>query len=210
LINERIQNDRKKAQIEQIEQEKELSNLKFYFIAITAILLALLFIFVVYKLRNDARKKELQQKLENQKFQNELNSKSERLTQSILSLNRKKDFANEILNRVESFRDLAPHEINSLKLYIENELDIDNSRLDLEHFLSSLGKEFLSRIKTIHPDLTENEIKLIVLIRMNLSLKQIAIIRNISTPSVKIAKNRLKKKLNIPDEQPLLDYLSNF
>ena len=54
-----------------------------------------------------------------------------------------------------------------------------------------------------------NELKLFAYLRMNLSTKEIAQLMNISVRGVEISRYRLRKKLHIPSEKSLFDYLIN-
>ena len=57
-------------------------------------------------------------------------------------------------------------------------------------------------------DLTKLDVKLAALIVMNMSNKDIGISKNITPESVKIAKNRLKKKLSLSKEDDLHEHLN--
>ena len=98
--------------------------------------------------------------------------------------------------------------IRSASCSLDIELDIDDSLIEMEKYISEIGKDFFIRLKSVHPGLSENDIKLVVLIRMRLNIKQIAIVRNITPESVKIAKNRLSKRLNLTSGRVLFEYLS--
>jgi DNA-binding CsgD family transcriptional regulator len=64
-------------------------------------------------------------------------------------------------------------------------------------------KGFNSTAIKKYPEITPNEIRLMALIRMSLSTKEIANILNISVPGVKKARQRLRKKMNLPSEESL-------
>lgn len=66
-----------------------------------------------------------------------------------------------------------------------------DQELELVH--SSLFSELLQK----HPSLTANNLKLISYVKMHLTNKEIADLLYISADSVKVAKNRLKKKLHL-------------
>jgi DNA-binding CsgD family transcriptional regulator len=60
-------------------------------------------------------------------------------------------------------------------------------------------------VKARFPDITANELRLLALLKMNLSSKEIANILNISQEGIKKARYRLRKKLNIATEDSLQD-----
>jgi tetratricopeptide (TPR) repeat protein len=63
------------------------------------------------------------------------------------------------------------------------------------------------RIKQLFPQLTKNDIKLCILIRNELSTKEIALYTNIAAGSVEVAKYRLRKKLGFDNHAEMLDKL---
>ena len=69
--------------------------------------------------------------------------------------------------------------------------------------------EFYNKLNITYPHLTELDVKLAAMVVMNMSNKDIAISRNITPGSVRIAKNRLKKKLNISEETDLTAHLKS-
>ena len=70
-------------------------------------------------------------------------------------------------------------------------------------------KEFFDKIKERHPELTSNDLRLCAYLRLNLSSKEIAPLVNISVKSVEIKRYRLRKKMNLPREVNLTDYIMN-
>ena len=64
-------------------------------------------------------------------------------------------------------------------------------KINIEH------KDFIVRLKKQHSPLTANEVKQCLLIRTNLTYKEIAALMDISVNGVKIARNRLRKKLKL-------------
>ena len=193
--------------IELLRQEKEISQLKIYLLISSVLLLLTLATIIILRMRAIAIKKRKRQEQENQILERDIEDRDERLTQSVMGLKRKSDFAEELIKKIAALDSIDTREKQMLKLFIENELSIDTSTLEMEKYIHETGKDFFPRLKLAHPDLTENEIKLIALIKMNLTIKQIAIIKNITPNSVKVAKNRLRKKLNLGPGASISDYL---
>ena len=84
---------------------------------------------------------------------------------------------------------------------------------DWEYFASHFDKvhsDFLLALKEHYPNLTSNELKLSAYLRMNLSTKEVAQLMNISVRGVEISRYRLRKKLGIPTEVNLFQFLMNF
>jgi AraC family chitin signaling transcriptional activator len=68
-------------------------------------------------------------------------------------------------------------------------------------------KDFLKRIKVLHPSLTPNDLRLCAYLRLNLSSKEVAPLFNISVRSVEIKRYRLRKKMDLLHDQGLVEYI---
>ncbi|MEZ7954189.1 MAG: LuxR C-terminal-related transcriptional regulator, partial [Bacteroidales bacterium] len=69
--------------------------------------------------------------------------------------------------------------------------------------------DFSNRLSQRFPNLTLQDRRLIVLLRIGFSSKEIAPILNISVKSVEISRYRLRKKLNLSQEESLTDLIKN-
>ena len=75
--------------------------------------------------------------------------------------------------------------------------------------LLELNVDFVDNLKNSYPQLTPGEIELCMMIRANYTSKEIADTRNINPNSVKMARNRLRKKLNIEGDTNLYQFISS-
>ena len=66
---------------------------------------------------------------------------------------------------------------------------------------------FSAQLLDLHPELTAYDLKLCQLVRLNLSSKEIAAMLNISPASVNTARYRLRKRLQLREDQDLNKYL---
>ncbi|MCE7995776.1 MAG: hypothetical protein HEP71_27605 [Roseivirga sp.] len=74
----------------------------------------------------------------------------------------------------------------------------------MDHLLLELqqsNQQFQAQLQAICPSLTAYELRLCTYLKTNLSTKEIATLLNITPDSVKKAKHRLRKKLNIKPEE---------
>ena len=67
---------------------------------------------------------------------------------------------------------------------------------------------FIGRLQTRHPEISVKDQKLCSYIRLGLSSKEISGLLNITHKSVEIARVRLRKKLQIPSSNRLINYIS--
>ncbi len=124
-----------------------------------------------------------------------------------LELIMKDDFSNVLVKKLNSIESLSSSEIKNVEMFVQNELGVKSVRAQLQNQMGSLSGDFYSALSIKHPNLTELDSKLAAMIVMNMSNKDIATSKNISTGSVKISKNRLKKKMNLTSIDDLTEYL---
>ena len=82
----------------------------------------------------------------------------------------------------------------------------DDWKLFQEAF-NNADKKFLKKVKKLHPTLTPNDLRLCAYLRLNLSSKEIAPLLNISPRSVEVKRYRLRKKMDLPHEFSLTNYI---
>ena len=69
---------------------------------------------------------------------------------------------------------------------------------------------FFKDLKQAFPEVSNAELKLCALLRLNMNLKESAKILGIAVDSVKTARYRLRKKLGLKTEDNLVDFLIQF
>jgi hypothetical protein len=77
------------------------------------------------------------------------------------------------------------------------------------HF-DQVHTDFIKRLKERYPQLSPNDLKLCAYLRMNLSSKEIAPLLNISVRGIEISRYRLRKKMQLPAETVLSEFMLNF
>lgn len=70
--------------------------------------------------------------------------------------------------------------------------------------------DFKTKVKERFSDLTDAEFQLMIMLRIGLTTKEIALFRNIEPASVRIYKNRLKNKLNLDKQDDLEQFIASF
>lgn len=103
-------------------------------------------------------------------------------------------------------KNMLPGVIRDLKMLIDADTKKD---FDL-HFIQ-MHPDFYERLLADFPKLTQNELRLCAFVKSNLNIKEIAAINGISAESVKTARKRLRKSLNLTGEDiTLLEFLSKY
>lgn len=144
-------------------------------------------------------------KLKNEKLQHEIDSKTRELSASTMNIIKK----NEILTTIKEELSLVNEKDRIkpvIKIINKNLSNTSNWELFQEAF-NNADSDFLKKIKTIHPNLTPNDLRLCAYLRLNLSSKEIAPLLNISARSVEIKRYRLRKKMELAHEKSLVEYI---
>ena len=149
--------------------------------------------------------------LKNEKIEDELKSKSQELSQMMLSaLDR-----NELITRVK--RDLTKVQEDLLAAdakqaskrlaQMQNKLAQDaNTRVDWERFEQNfdiVNDSFMRKLQAKFPWISTNEKRLCVYIIMGMQNKEIAPLMNISVRGVEMLRYRLRKKMDMQREDDL-------
>ncbi len=114
----------------------------------------------------------------------------------------------EIIEIKSSVKDPeARQAFNRLSLMISQNLSIDRDREKFQMHINEQNSNFLRILSEKYPSITENEKRLTVLLRLNLSSKEIASILNISPKSVEMNRYRLRKKLKVSPKVNLSDFI---
>lgn len=123
--------------------------------------------------------------------------------------------SNELLNDV--IEKLSEMEVHPEKNILSNAIrdlktlvDVDTKK-DFDLHFVQMHPDFYQKLLTDFPKLTQNELRLCAFVKSNLSVKEIAAINGISADSVKTARKRLRKSLNLTGEDvSLLEFLSKY
>ncbi len=154
------------------------------------------------------------QLLENQQMEDLLNYKNKELTTMALNLIEKNNFLELLKAKIEEIKletnDLAIiKKLNNLYLLISQNQNLENDREAFQMHVDELNKDFFYKLNSLYPDLTKNEKRLCVYLRLNMSSKEIAALTNISPKSVEMNRYRLRKKMNLGPDEKLDKVLQN-
>jgi DNA-binding CsgD family transcriptional regulator len=150
--------------------------------------------------------------LKNDKLESEIDFKNSELASTAMHLVKK----GELLSKIKSELTLimrsydnpqATGEIKKLLKSLGEDENIDKEWEAFSKHFDRVHNDFLTALKQKHPNITPSELKLSAYLNMNLSTKEIAQLMNISVRGVEISRYRLRKKLEIPTELSLFDYM---
>ena len=144
-------------------------------------------------------------KLKNDRLKSELESKNRELATTAMSLINKNELLQGIKNDLLQLEDTASRK--EVARVIDKNLSNNSDWEFFKEAFNNADKDFLSKMKNKHPELTANDLKFCAFLRLNLSSKEIAPLLNISVRSVEIKRYRLRKKMNLEHSVNLIDYI---
>jgi len=164
-------------------------------------------------LKYEAEIKEKQiAELEREKLQAELASKNREIANSAMSLVYKNELLQKLNQEISKLKDgngkLIPEDQQrKIQNIITEGMNDERDWVLFENSFNEAHGSFFKKLKAEHPDLVPNDLKLCAFLHMNMSSKEMASLLNISLRGVEIRRYRLRKKLNIPQNMNLTEFL---
>lgn len=160
-------------------------------------------------LEKQFREKETNALLEQERLKNEIESRNRKLSAKALYLSDRNQLIEDIITSLSKkpklSKDLSlTNQIKTLKNHLKADDEWDSF---ITHF-EEVNHGFLTRLKTLHPTLTSNDVRFLAYIYMNLSVKEIASILNITIEACRKRKDRMAAKMEISENISLYDYIS--
>ena len=181
VVNRQYQRYYKKQQLKLIEQNRKELELK--------------------ELENE----QMVMRLNTEALEQSIENKNRELAISTMSLIKKNEFLRTIQSELS--KSGGESEIKRVIKVIDRNLNNTDDWKFFEEAFNNADKDFLKKVKNLHPKLTSNDLRLCAYLRLNLSSKEIAPLLNISARSVEVKRYRLRKKMNLPHETNLTNYI---
>ncbi len=217
---------KKEKEIAQLEKEKQESRftkniLIFSIICLVATVVAVGF-FIRFRIRKRQEIYDMEVKLrQNQvdharlrelELRNEIEFKNRELTSYTMNFVQKSEMMEELKRNLQEIRSSEP--LVSRKLagtirLIEGAYQVDREWEDFKLQFENVHSDFFTMLRQRCPDLTNGDLKLCALLKLNMNMKEAAKILGISPESVKTARYRLRKKFNLNQEDNLVDFIQN-
>ncbi|WP_207420107.1 tetratricopeptide repeat protein [Desertivirga brevis] len=220
--------------IAQFQNDKQLNLLIIFSTILISILLVCLGISVIsrqrLKIKNEqqlneqnrvlyeSQKKSLEfdlrsKHLKEESLKGELELKSKELTSHTLHLIKKNQLLDELKDKLNAMiKDDKRDQRKELKQVINLINQNNNQDKNWEDFrivFERVHENFFDRLKKHSNALTSSDYRLVALLKMNLNSADIATMLGISQDSLRIARYRLRKKLNLEEGENLSAFLQN-
>jgi len=162
----------------------------------------------ILELEMEAERKLRQQEHEKHMLEMEVQNKASEVAGKSLSIAKHNDMIESIQEALEAKQNTAELKTAIKKIIKTNTLS-KNEWQSFEKNLVKSHEEFVNRLSKKYPTLTSKDIKLCIYLKMNLSSKEIAPLMNISYRGVELHRYRLRKKLDINQEESLTRFMIN-
>ncbi len=230
--------EKKGLEIKLLTEEHEKANLKntyYIYILFTSLLIVLALLYVIVLRSKNARQRlliveqiqhtqllelnknellRINQEQEAELIKQELENKQKMLLSKLLLISHNSEFISDILRQL---------------LHLNKEIDSLGQQTKLKEIIKALNsevnskkwdefqneyfnshEEFFSKLNEKHPNLTAGEHRLCILLKMNLSIKEISDLTMQAPRAIEMARYRLRIKFNLEREDNLTSYLSSF
>ena len=139
----------------------------------------------------------------------ELTAKKRTLTGQALAMAEKNEMLHSLKNQLNEIAE-SQKENSGLRQLVNKFERAESQQQDWDKFMhvfNEVHPTLLVNMKKSYATLTANDLRLIALMRMNFSNKEIASILHISDESLKKARYRLRKKLTLPSTHNIFDFV---
>lgn len=208
--------EQKQREIDRLNYEGELAQQeKVIYVILVAILIGMFVCLTgFFKRRNRLQKQEIKgHKMKKAEVEKELEFKKNEFASHSLDLIQKDGLLKDIKDSIQVVRQNTSTDQGTseeLRLLI-NKLDfnvnIEKNWEDFKLHFEQIHGDFSMTLSRKYPQLSSNELRLCSLIKIGLSVKEMATLLNISTQGVKTARYRLRKKFALKNEDKLLSFL---
>lgn len=153
-------------------------------------------------------KKQLEKELLDERVKNTLFQTQKVMADKAMRL----EFQEEFLSRIKKVSKVSTTkspELNTLVSELQSQIQTEKKNEILEKNYTDIDVAFEKNLLKYYPNLTKSEREVCALMRLNLSLKEIMAIKNVSMPSIKSSRYRIRKKLGLEQGQELEQFIQN-
>ena len=195
------------------KQAIRTSNIILILLGVSLILAAAL-LWLIYKQRREARletgniKKQSEQKIE--QLNEDLTIKERELTSKTIFINQKNQILEKLIDELDELKksEVSAQSIQHLQLQLKQELS-PNAWKEFETQFNEVHPGFQGRLLTGYPGLTPAERRLCSFIRLDMNTREISSLSGQSIKSIEVARTRIRRKLNIPHEHNLANFIAS-
>lgn len=154
-------------------------------------------------------------RLNTEKLETELEHKNKELTssavhvmQNMQAVHKMRDQLLETMEAVKCKE--TQKQLKKLMKSVEEEIKLEDNWDQFELHFNQVHEDFLRRLSEEYPELTHRDLKLCAYLRLNLTSKEIASLLKLSLRGVETSRYRLRKKMNLEQEENLTEFILKY
>ncbi len=211
LLQTLFELEQKDNAISRFESEKSLNRLIAFGAALIAVLITLLGLSIISRQRLKIRNEHKLHEQNRSTLKGELELKSKELTTHTLHIIRKNELLEELKTKLNAIvkddkRDQRK-ELKQLVSLININHNQDKSWEDFRAVFEKVHEHFFESVRKHAAQVSAADLRLLALLKMNLSSADIATMLGISPDSLRISRYRLRKKLGLPEGESLTTFV---
>jgi tetratricopeptide (TPR) repeat protein len=202
--------DLKNEQILLLLKEKQLARQKYFIIVISLLLILISGLYAISYKQKKAKEKQLLLEAELKDAKNKIETKQRELTLKAMHISQQGHILSNVKDQLENVKKENPGSkvtIQSLLSNINQQLN-QNAFKDFEKYFIEVHPKFYDTLKLIYPTLTQNELRVCALLRLNLNSKQIADITGKTNRSVENTRTLIRRKMGLTLQDNLFEKIS--
>lgn len=196
----------------QKEKEREAALRNAFLAGLVLIGIIGLLVYNRQRLKIKASRTELEnRRLKERQLERDLQFRNKQLTTHTLHLVQKNGIMQDLKEQVHEIIPTddgqANRALRKLQHMVDYSFNLDEDWEQFQLYFEEVHNGFFDTLKGRYPDLTPNELRLAALAKLNMSIKEAAAIMGITPASVKTARYRLRKKLEMETGENLTKFL---
>jgi tetratricopeptide (TPR) repeat protein len=208
----RIETLEKQREIDLLEKQSEIDRINRLLLTaglIAIIIIAVLILLILVYRHRARQRKSLLEKVKLQKALDAQRQELQNQTLNMINLNQGLTEMEDKIKSIKKQEEVSHRDLQTLLNGLTVNKSMDKEWSKFNDYFGKLHRNFYAKLKELHPTLTQYDLRLCALVKVDLTNQEIAGILGITTQSVRMSKYRLKSKLNLEEEQSLSDHIQS-
>lgn len=202
-----------KSKVNLIHSELLLARNEMRVYSVLTVFLIVIVVALIFGYKYRQKKNQKIHALQTELITAELKTKKHDLTNVVTNLTYVREFIDDTQKKLKKIQNetegTAREDITGLIREFGSYKSADKTLTVLQSDIENVNQSFFKKLDEKFPALTQNEKELCGLLLLNLPSKDIAVIRNITPNAVKKARQRIRKKLPILEDQEISTFLES-
>jgi tetratricopeptide (TPR) repeat protein/DNA-binding CsgD family transcriptional regulator len=216
--------NKKEKEILKLEKENEEAQFSKRIIMISSVSVFVLMVtigwFIAYRMRKknqlhameiELTKKKIENaRLHQEELEREIEFKNKELASYTINFVQKSEMMEELKRNLQTIvpqNTEVAKKIANINKIVESSYQVDREWEDFKMQFENVHSNFFQMLKDRCPELTNGDLKLCALLKLNMNMKEAAKVLGISPESVKTARYRLRKKFELAQDDNLVDFI---